>query len=115
MVDRLLVAPAASQTPRAKDIPDPAKFDGTRTKLRPFVAQLRLKLVGNAERFPNPQLRLAYTTSLLEGPAFDQVHAYITNNGINLQDYENIIDLLDTAFDDPDRVGTAERELRKLR
>jgi hypothetical protein len=120
VTDALLAqAPADRQPPapvnHGPKIPDPVQFDGSRSALRPFVAQLQVKLAGNASRFPNAQSRLAYAFSLLKGQAFDQLYPHLTPTGINLPDVADLIRILNLAFEDPDRVGTAERELRKLR
>lgn len=47
-------------------VPDPEPFDGTRSKLRPFLATLRLKFITN-DRYPTAQSRLTHVYSLLRG------------------------------------------------
>ena len=94
--------------------PDPDRFDGTRSKLRGFLGQLRLKL-GDRRRFPSDQDQLRYAASRLEGPALDQVLPYLVNDQVNLDNLGALILILENAFDDPDRAGTAQRKLRTLR
>jgi hypothetical protein len=40
--------------------------------------------------------------------AFAQVEAYITDEGINLTDILTLITVLETAFEDPNRMAIAE-------
>jgi hypothetical protein len=42
------------------------------------------------------------------GQAFDQVVAYITDDGINLTDISKLITILETAFEDLDQIATME-------
>jgi hypothetical protein len=49
-----------------QSIPDPPVFDGTRAKLRPFLAQLRLKVAGDSRRFPDPQHQLRCASEALK-------------------------------------------------
>jgi hypothetical protein len=65
-------------------MPDPATFDGTESALRPFIAQLQVKLAGNTVHFPHEQAWLAYLFSLLKGTVFDPLFLYLISTGINL-------------------------------
>ena len=76
---------------------------------------VNIKLTGNAEQFPSDQYRLTYIYGRLEGNAFAQVQPHITATGITLVNIPALLDILQTAFGDPDPQGTATRELRKLR
>ncbi|KAH0611276.1 uncharacterized protein H6S33_010541 [Morchella sextelata] len=67
------VAPASTPGQRSDKIPDPSKFDGIRSALRPFITQLRLKMIGNADRFTSTQQQLVYAINLLSGGALGQV------------------------------------------
>jgi hypothetical protein len=94
--------------------PDPDRFDGSRSKLRGFLGQLRLK-VSDRQRFPNDQDQLRYAASRLEGPALDQVLPYLRDDRVDLANFAALIKILENAFDDPDRAGTAQRRLRSLK
>ena len=97
-------------------IPDPPLFSGKdRKALRPFVMQLRLKIAEDAERMPTEQSRLRYAFSRLEGIALAQVLPHVQDTHINLANVAAVIQLLEEAFGDPDRVATAFRELAALR
>ena len=76
---------------------------------------VNIKLTSNAEQFPSDQHCLAYVYGRLEGNALAQVQPYITASGITLVNVPALLDILQTAFGDPDLQGTTTRELRKLR
>jgi len=101
--------------PKLAEISDPPKFSGNRKELRHFIAQLRIKLHGNATSFPTLQHRLSYAVGRLEGVAFGQVLPYIENDSVNLESIDALIQILEDAFGDPDRIATATRELKNLR
>ena len=76
---------------------------------------INVKLTGNAEQFPSDQHRLEYVYSRLEGNALAQVQPYITVTGITLTNVAELLEILQTAFGEPDPQGTVTRQLRKLR
>jgi hypothetical protein len=118
IITRLLAAPAAENPDRTRGdkIPDPPMFDGYRDKLRPFIAQLRLKLANNQGRFPTEQHRMAYTVNRLEGRALAQILPFVNNDGqVTLDNVAAVITTLQTAFGDPDRAATARHKLQSLR
>ena len=118
--DRTGAAPQGETAAAGRDRPspkhpDPFMFSGTNRKdLRPFIAQLRLKLVQNEDHFTTPQARMRYAVSRLEGVALAQILPHVTETGVNLDNVEAMITILTTAFGDPDVAATAERELNKL-
>lgn len=101
--------------PKTSKLPDTAMFNGDRAKVEYFIAQLRLKLNGNKDHFPTPQLQLSYAITRLEGQAMAQVLPKISHGGIDFEDIEALFDFLRKAFGDPDRKATAKRELFLLR
>ena len=119
-IDRLLAAPiqqpaAQNDRPERKEkLPDIPKFAGKREELQPWIDQLWLK-IGDDTQYPTDQDRLRYAFSRLEGPAFDQARQYRTGTRINLANVEALVTILERAFDDPDREGTARRALLTLR
>lgn len=110
----LQVAADNNARPRIQRMSDPALFDGTREKLRPFLTTLHLKLCEPGS-FPNEQAKLRYTVGRLEGAALDQVTQYMRTDTIDLPDIGSLVATLEAAFGDPDRIGTAERKIRQLR
>ena len=105
---------------RSDKIPDPAIFDGTKAKLREFATKLRLKMIGNADRFPTSHEKLVYAANRLERTAMDQMMPYITvdegkQTRIDLESYEDLIRILEGAFGDPNKKVTAQKTLMTLR
>jgi hypothetical protein len=96
-------------------IPFLVPFDGTHLALFRFIAQLQVKLAGDAVCFPSVQVRLAYSVSLLKGYVIDQLSPCLNPTGTNLRDAADLGRTLTLGFDDPDRVGTTKWELRRPR
>ena len=61
---------ATLKGPKPEDIPAPDSFDGNRANLRPFVTKLRMKIAGNATKFPDIQHQLRYAFGFLKGDAY---------------------------------------------
>jgi hypothetical protein len=98
-----------------KGQPDPEKFTGEDcSKLRSFVALLRLRLIDCPGEFPNEQSKLRYAFSRLEGAAFEQLIHLVKDDRMNLGDCEAFVTSLEEAYGDPDYVNTAKRALAKL-
>jgi len=110
----LQVAADHAPRPRTQRMSDPALFDGTRDKLRPFLTTLHLKLCEPGS-VPDEQAKLRYAVGRLEGAALDQVTQYMRTDTIDLPDIGSLVATLEAAFGDPDRTGTAERKIRQLR
>jgi hypothetical protein len=110
-----LLRAVGSSVPRREKIPDPPKYSGDRAGLRPFLTHLLLKLSSDNDLFPDEQKKLAYTIGRLEGSAFNHLLPYVHATGVNLENTEALVEVLETAFGDPDRVGSAERALENLR
>lgn len=103
--------PHSHSSPNSK-IPDPEKFTGEkRDKLKSFLVQLRLK----AATLSDEQARLRYAVSVLDGPALDQLIPHVKNETVDLTNLQALIDILEAAFGDPDKQGTAARKLSSLR
>lgn len=116
-----LAAPAPSDTVStgsarlSERLPDPDKFEGDRKDLRRFVSQIHEKMNVNRDRFPTSQSRMTYVTNRLKGAPYAQVLPYIHRGVCQLKDYDQILDILDRAFGDPNRVNNARNELFRLR
>lgn len=101
---------------RSAKHPDPAMYGGAKEELEPFLTQLRAKLSLDADHFPNESDKIYYGVSRLEGDAMNIVMPHMKSD--NTSDYSKVEDLMETlitAFGDPDKKGTAQRELRNLR
>jgi hypothetical protein len=105
------VPPATDTTYRLEKLPDPEVFRGDRDRerLHLFKQQMKIKLLGNADRYPTLQSKLSYAFSRLEGVAANQFLQYVGEGGITLPSMIRFYEVLDTAFGDPDRMRTARR------
>lgn len=106
--------PTVSQTTKLESILNPTKFNGNHTMLRTFVAQLRLKIIGNSNSFPAVAHQLIYTTGRLNSTTLEQIMFYITSTGVNFANLKALITFLESAFQDPDRIATVEGEYERL-
>ena len=88
----------------------PKKFDGTRSQLRAFLTQLRLKVA----TYPNEPAKLRLAINCLTGDTLDQVQFYVENDKVNLENLAALIAILDTAFSNPNRVIEAKSKLSPL-
>lgn len=111
----LAPAPASESSRISERLPDPEKFEGVRKDLPRFTSQVQEKLTVNRDRFPSPQSRMAYVTSRLRGDPYAQVLPHIREGICQLKDYNEILDLLDRAFGDPNRINNARKSLFRLR
>ena len=91
-------------------IPDPEKFDGKRDRLRPFLAQLRIK----AATYSDDQARLRLAFNCLTGEASNLILPYIRDDRIDLANLDAMITILETAYGNSNRVANAEQKLELL-
>jgi hypothetical protein len=118
LVQTLALANVATSSSPAgrKGQTDPEMFTGEdRSKLRSFVARLRLRLIDRPGEFPNERSKRRYAFSRLEGAALEQLIHLVKDDRMNLGNFEAFVTLLEEAYGDPDCVNTAERALAKLR
>lgn len=55
----------------------------------------------NYDHYPNPQSCMTYVTNCLRGAPYAQVLPYINKGICQLKDYEEILQILDQTFGDP--------------
>ncbi|CBF82237.1 hypothetical protein AN5254.2 [Aspergillus nidulans FGSC A4] len=96
-------------------LPDPDWFEGDRKDLRRFISQIHEKMNINRDCFPTPQSRMTYVNNRLKGAPYAQILPYVKKGICQLKDYEDILDILDRAFGDPNRVNNARNELFRFR
>lgn len=96
--------------------PDPDMFSGKRDDLTRFVTQMKVKLHQNKDHFTMPNADIFYSISRLEGDAMAQVQPLVKSESeIGLRTMTELFNLLQLAFGDPDKKGTAQRAIRSLR
>lgn len=100
---------------KSEKMPDIEIYNGDRDKLTAWITDLKIKMNANRDRFASEQSKLAYAVSRLGGKAKDQVNVYIKEDTIDLENLAAFIKVIETAFGDPDRKGTAQRTLTNLR
>lgn len=101
---------------KSEKIPDPPMYSGSRTTLSSFTLKLRTKLRTNADRFPSDVSQVDYAVSRLEGQALDLIMASQNEETeeLDIASVSVLIQMLKTAFGDPDPTNTARRELQQL-
>ena len=97
--------------------PDSPDFSGSdRTQLRGWIAQLRMVIRHTPSRFPDKQAKMRYAFNRLSGIALKQILPHVRDNGeIGLENLPAFIQLLEATFGDPDRVTTAERNMKEIK
>ncbi len=100
--------PAPSVQTKSERLPDPEKFTGKRDELRPFLAQLKNKLEGNADRYPTESQRLRYALSRVAGDAAITVETFDPTS------VTAFIEILKASYGDPNRQATAQQKLNRM-
>ncbi|KAG7002905.1 hypothetical protein FocnCong_v000908 [Fusarium oxysporum f. sp. conglutinans] len=96
-------------------LPDPEKFEATRADLRRFRDAITEKLTVNEDRYPTAVSRMAYVNSRLNDEAYKLIQPYIRHGTCRLPDYEDILDILRSAYGDPNETRTARRKLDTIK
>jgi hypothetical protein len=108
--------PASSESTRQSEkLPDPEKFNGQRSDLRRFVSQIHEKMIINQDRFSTPQARMAYVTNRLTGIPYAQILPYIRDGVCQFEDYSQVLQILERAYGDPNRVQNTRSELFRFK
>jgi hypothetical protein len=106
--------PSESSRPSEK-LPDPDAFKGQRSDLRRFVQQICGKMTANADRFPTAQSRLIYVAGRLKDDAYNLILPKTLYGVPQFVDYPQLLEYLEQAFGDPDRVQNAQNRLYTLK
>jgi hypothetical protein len=103
------------------------KFDGTRTRLRSFLAAAQIHLDVNAELVINDAAKVSFVAAHFTGNAMDWFEAYLTDWKYTMEEYQNqetkaifasyeyFKKKLELAFGDVDAERTAERRINSLK
>jgi len=112
-------APAGPQDPedRGQNLPNSPDFSRPdRTQLRGWIAQLLMVIRHKPTSFPDEQLKMRYAFKCRRGIALGLMLPPVREDGtIRLEDLPAVIQLLEAAFGDPDRVATAEQKMRETK
>jgi hypothetical protein len=101
-------------TLRAIELPHPPEYSGDRKELPNFISKVHSKLAGENGRVSDDQHKLRYVYGYLKGNAQNQIQPYVQTDKISLDNVEALINILEAAFGDPDKVGMASGELDRL-
>ena len=98
---------------------NPEKFNGDKTKLETFLAQLNLKLQRNIDYFTRKgqnteQNKLSYAILRLEGDAFPQIEPYVSAENIDFKNINQFVEVLKTRFGEVNPVCTIKHKLYRL-
>jgi hypothetical protein len=72
-------------------------------------------MIVNQDRFPTPLSRMSYVTSRLSGTPYSQILPYIRNGVYQLDDYPEVLKILERAYGDPNRVQNTRSELFRFK
>ena len=116
---QLLDAPErqAPEVARARPatVPLPDTFDVDPKEYLDLKTKLNNKFRADAPTFRDHQHGLSVAITRFKKGAADNIRPYLWPDRVDLVDVEDFWQVLDRAFDDPERKGTAERNLRALR
>ena len=93
----------------------PDKFDGTRSKFRGFVNQIRLITVLQPERYPTEEARVGLVGTLLTGQALSWFAPLFEKRSPILSNFETFLEAFAEAFGEHDKVRWATTKIRSLR
>jgi hypothetical protein len=103
--------------PSRPRISPPEEFKGSRKDFKKFMMQCQLNFKSAPTTYSTDEAKVAFAGSYLrEGAAkWFEPHVDTSTGDIDFQDWKSFADGLAAAFDDPDRIAIAERELKKLK
>lgn len=101
---------------RSVRVPDPPVLtDGIDPDFDEWVMKMGHKLNANADYFPTAKLKIGYIQNRLGGRASRYVYPRLRLESMNcIRDPQEIFEVLDGVFGDPDRRHTAHRAFRAL-
>src|SRR4051812_5094338 len=100
-------APVPSGTSNVEKFEKIELYSGNRDELRTFVAKLRTRCAA----ITDTQAKLRYAFNALSGPAAAQILPYVKDDKVDLVDLAALINILENAFGNPNRVRDAENRL----
>lgn len=103
--------PQATKEPRI-GLPD--KFDGTRSKFRGFVNQIRLIIRMQPMRYPTEETQVGLIGTLLSGTALSWFSPLVEKDSPLLQDFGSFLEEFTNTFGETDKERTATTKIRSL-
>src|SRR3954451_18167014 len=99
----------------------PDHFDGTREKLRPWLAQMDINMSAQSSRLGDEEDKTMLAISYLTGKAADWAQPYVKNRfhggekDSMFDKYQNFVDKITMVFGETDELREAERKLKRIR
>lgn len=93
----------------------PEKFDGTRSKFRGFVNQIRLIIALQSERYPTEESRVGLVGTLLTGQALSWFAPLFEKGSPILSNFDTFLEAFAEAFSEHDKARWATTKIRSLR
>ena len=93
----------------------PNKFDGTRSKFRGFVNQIRLITTLQPDRYPTEEARVGLVGTLLTGQALSCFAPLFEKRSAILSNFETFIEAFVETFGEHDNVRWTTTKIRSLR
>jgi len=93
----------------------PDKFDGTRSKFRGFVNQIRLITALQPDRYPTEESRVGLVGTLLTGQALSWFAPLFEKRSPILNNFETFLEAFAEAFSEHDKARWATTKIRSLR
>jgi hypothetical protein len=117
LASRVAPTPPQGQEERGQKFPDPPDFSGSdRSLLRGWTAQIRMVIRHKPSSFPNEQSKMKYAFNWLRGLSLRHILPHVQEDeDIWLADLSSLIQLLEAAFGDADRVAKAEWTMRDIK
>jgi hypothetical protein len=72
-------------------------------------------MIINQDRFSTPQARIAYVTNRLTGIPYTQILPYIRDGVCQFEDYSQVLQILERAYGDLNRVQNTRSELFRFK
>lgn len=93
----------------------PEKFDGTRSKFRGFVNQVRLVFILQPQRYPTDVSRVGLVGTLLSGQALSWFAPLFEKQSPILNSFDVFLVAFEEAFGEHDKIRSATTKIRVLR
>ena len=93
----------------------PEKFDGTRSKFRGFINQVRLVTMLQPQRYPTEESRVGFVGTLFTGQALSWFAPLFENRSPILSNFEAFLQAFAEAFAEHDKARVAASKIYSLR
>ncbi len=109
---QLVSAPSASER-RRPVLPDPIKFEGARSKFRPWIIEMRNKITTDGSVIGSPPDQFNYIFSRLGGTAQMMASTYAEST-TSLKTTQDFLSYLESCYGDPNASAGAAIRLREI-